>query len=128
MKQKKHIGLALFLIIFISIIYIILAVKPLNKEYSFTPVWKISTANPAIPEAESDEKIMNFHLGQTLGYFTENGKVIFPPPLLLKPSLKVAVSLRQSSILHSSNIGQEASSLWFQHSHRALLLYTSGFW
>ncbi|XP_055441574.1 uncharacterized protein LOC129655324 isoform X3 [Bubalus kerabau] len=57
----------------------------------------------------------------------ENGKVIFPPPLLLKPSLEVAVSLRQSSILHSLNIGQKASSLWFQHSHRALLLYTSGF-
>ena len=74
MKQKKHIGLALFLIIFISIIYIILAVKPLNKEYSFTPVWKISTANPVINNSGSKPHSY-FHLGQTLGYFDEDGNI-----------------------------------------------------
>ena len=73
MKQKKHIGLALFLILFISIIYIILAVKPLNKEYSFTPVWKISTANPVINNSEKSKSA--FHLGQTLGYFDEDGNI-----------------------------------------------------
>ena len=56
MKQKKHIGLAIFLIIFISVIYIILAAKPLNKEYSFTPVWKISTANPVLKDDSSKTK------------------------------------------------------------------------
>ena len=71
MKQKKHIGLALFLIIFISIIYIILAVKPLNKEYSFTPVWIISTANPVINNSGTKTKSY-FHLGQTLGYFDDD--------------------------------------------------------
>ena len=74
MKQKKHIGLALFLIIFISIIYIILAVKPLNKEYSFTPVWKISTANPVINNSNTKPNSY-FHLGQTLGYFDEDGNI-----------------------------------------------------
>lgn len=74
MKQKKHIGLALFLILFISIIYIILAVKPLNKEYSFTPVWKISTANPVINNSVTKQKSA-FHLGQTLGYFDEDGNI-----------------------------------------------------
>ena len=74
MKQKKHIGLALFLIIIISIIYIILAVKPLNKEYSFTPVWKISTANPVINNSPSKPHSY-FHLGQTLGYFDEDGNI-----------------------------------------------------
>ena len=74
MKQKKHIGLALFLIIFISIIYIILAVKPLNKEYSFTPVWKISTANPVINTSGTKPQSA-FHLGQTLGYFDEDGNI-----------------------------------------------------
>ncbi len=73
MKQKKHIGLALFLILFISIIYIILAVKPLNKEYAFTPVWKISTANPVISSASKAHSY--FHLGQTLGYFDEDGNI-----------------------------------------------------
>lgn len=74
MKQKKHIGLALFLILIISIIYIILAVKPLNKEYSFTPVWKISTANPVINNSNSKPNSY-FHLGQTLGYFDEDGNI-----------------------------------------------------
>ena len=74
MKPKKHFGLAIFLIIFISIIYIFLAVRPLNKEYSFTPVWKISTANPVINTASSGKKT-HFHLGQTLGYFDDDGNI-----------------------------------------------------
>ncbi len=74
MKTKKHIGLALFLILLISIIYIILAAKPLNKEYSFTPVWKISTANPVTNENASKPKSY-FKLGQTLGYFDEDGNI-----------------------------------------------------
>ncbi len=73
MKTKKHFGLALFLIIFISIIYIALAAKPLNKEYSFTPVWKISTANPVINISSKPNSA--FHLGQTLGYFDEDGNI-----------------------------------------------------
>lgn len=74
MKPKKHFGLAIFLIIFISIIYIFLAVRPLNKEYCFTPVWKISTANPVINTASSGKKT-HFHLGQTLGYFDDDGNI-----------------------------------------------------
>ncbi len=74
MKTKKYIGLSIFLIILISIIYIILAAKPLNKEYSFTPEWKISTANPVINQNPS-EKQSYFHLGQTLGYFDKDGNI-----------------------------------------------------
>ena len=74
MKKKRHIGLAIFLLILISIIYIILAAKPLNKEYSFTPVWKISTANPVLNENSSKPQSY-FHLGQTLGYFDEDGNI-----------------------------------------------------
>lgn len=73
MKTKKHFGLALFLIVLISIIYVALAAKPLNKEYSFTPVWKISTANPVINI--SSKQTSAFHLGQTLGYFDEDGNI-----------------------------------------------------
>ncbi len=74
MKTKKYIGLSIFLIIFISIIYIILAAKPLNKEFSFTPVWKISTANPVINE-NAGQSQSYFHLGQTLGYFDSDGNI-----------------------------------------------------
>ncbi len=74
MKQKKHIGLGVFLLILFSIIYILLAAKPLNKEYSFTPVWKISTANPVLSKSLTKEQYY-FHLGQTLGYFDEDGNI-----------------------------------------------------
>ena len=74
MKTKKHYGLALFLLILISSIYIILAAKPLNKEYSFTPVWKISTANPVIKDNLTKPQSY-FHLGQTLGYFDADGNI-----------------------------------------------------
>ena len=76
MKLKRLIPLYIIVTFIFTLMYIIFAAKPLAKEYQFTPIWKISTANPAISEAEDGEKIMNFHLGQTLGYFTENGKVI----------------------------------------------------
>ena len=88
MKAKKHIGLALFLIILISIIYILLTAKPLNKEYSLTPVWKISTANPVLKA--SQKKQTYFHLGQTLGYFDEDGNIslyqTFPSKLSISDS------------------------------------------
>lgn len=75
MKIKKYIGLFIFLGILISIIYILLAVKPLSYEYQFTPVWKINTSNPAIKEIPQDKKRQFFHLGQTLGYFDEDGNI-----------------------------------------------------
>ena len=74
MKTKKHVGLVIFLIIFFSIIYIILATKPLNKEYSFTPVWKISTSNPVLSQNTTKHQSY-FHLGQTLGYFDADGNI-----------------------------------------------------
>lgn len=74
MKTKKHVGLAIFLLIFFSIIYIIFAAKPLNKEYSFTPVWKISTSNPVL-STNSTKPQSYFHLGQTLGYFDSDGNI-----------------------------------------------------
>ena len=74
MKTKKHVGLAIFLLIFFSVIYILVAPKPLNKEYSFIPVWKISTANPVL-SSETDKKQTYFHLGQTLGYFDADGNI-----------------------------------------------------
>lgn len=80
MKTKKYVGLFIFLGIIISIIYIILAVKPLSYEYQFTPLWKISTANPVVTKAPAAAKdaraIMYFHLGQTLGYFDEDGHIL----------------------------------------------------
>ena len=75
MKSKKIAPLIIFLIIFFTLIYIILAAKPLGKEFQFTPEWKISVSAPAIDENKESKPTIYFKLGQSLGYFTEDGKV-----------------------------------------------------
>ena len=72
--MKKLIPLYIIITIVFTILYIIFASKPLAKEYQFTPVWKISTANPVIKNS-SATNVSYFHLGQTLGYFDDNGNI-----------------------------------------------------
>ena len=72
MKKNKIYIPVTFTIIFI-ILYILFAAKPLAKEYSVTPQWKINTSNPVIQKSTYSPKY--FHLGQTAGYFTEDGNI-----------------------------------------------------
>ncbi|MCR5187484.1 MAG: WD40 repeat domain-containing protein [Treponema sp.] len=71
--KKKNFGLPIIISIIFILLYVIFAAKPLAKEYQITPEWKIATSNPLI--SPSDKEQMYFHLGQTLGYFTEDGKI-----------------------------------------------------
>lgn len=73
MKNKKALHLSITIAIIFIVLYIILAAKPLAKEYQIIPEWKISTSNPLIKESNKDQ--MYFHLGQTIGYFTEDGEI-----------------------------------------------------
>lgn len=71
--NKKKFGLPIIISLIFILLYVIFAAKPLAKEYQITPEWKISISNPAI--SSSDKEQMYFHLGQTLGYFTEDGTI-----------------------------------------------------
>ncbi len=75
MKKNSVISLSIFLAILFTILYILLSAKPLAKEYQFSPVWKISASNPSIKEAANGENVIHYHLGQTIGYFTEDGNI-----------------------------------------------------
>ena len=75
MKSKKTGLIIALVIIFLTLIYIFLAVKPLSKEFHFDPEWKISLASPALYENTENKDTLYFKLGQTLGYVTEDGKV-----------------------------------------------------
>lgn len=75
MKTKKSIRFYTCLSILFCIIYIFIAVKPLGTEYQFTPEWKIDVASPNIKEQKEDSSLLYFKLGQTMGYFTEDGDV-----------------------------------------------------
>lgn len=73
MKNKKKICIPILIALIFTIIYTIFAAKPLAKEYQFNPEWKINASNPVLKQ--SDKNQMYFHLGQTLGYFTEDGDI-----------------------------------------------------
>ncbi len=75
MKNKKSASIYLALGFMITAAYVIFAVKPLEKEFQFTPEWKIDVANPSVQETGEGEKTHYFKLGQTMGYFTYDGKV-----------------------------------------------------
>ena len=75
MKSKNHIHLFIFFAIIFIIIYIILAARPLNKEYNFTPEWKKSISSPSVKSISADTKKIYFKLGQSIGYFTEDDQI-----------------------------------------------------
>lgn len=75
MKNKKNISFYIFASIIFCILYILFAIKPLGTEHQFNPEWKIDVTNPSTVKAEEGDKLLPFKLGQTLGYFTQDGKV-----------------------------------------------------
>ena len=75
MKTKKTSSFYITLALILCAVYIIFAIKPLGFEYQLTPGWKIDVTNPTISEPEENERLLHFKLGQSIGYFTEDGKV-----------------------------------------------------
>lgn len=76
MKHKKGAAFYVFSGIAVSIVYVILAVEPLAKEHQFLAQWKLDV-NAQTPKADAaGEKPLDFKLGQTMGYFTESGKLL----------------------------------------------------
>ncbi len=79
MKEKVKIIVPVF--IFLAVLYIILASRPLSPEIQFTPVWTIdldayTKSEQTAIEDEDFKNAVSFKMGQTLGYLTPNGKVL----------------------------------------------------
>jgi hypothetical protein len=102
MKTKKSIAFYVFLSILFCIAYIILAARPLTTEYQFTPEWKIDTSTQTLTPLSPDETPLYFHLGQTIGYFTENGQLIslstFPFKATISSSYFASYTADSSSV------------------------------
>lgn len=75
MNTKKSTSFYIISAAVFCIAYIILAVKPLGSEFQFEPCWKIDVTNPTISEASESVDPISFKLGQSMGYFSEDGKV-----------------------------------------------------
>ena len=98
MKTKKLIPLFILILIVSLVLYTFLAIKPLGKEYQFSPVWKISASNPSITKVDPSKKKLYFNLNKQLGYFTEDGEVT----LYEKYPIKAAISDSYYSIYDNS--------------------------
>lgn len=77
MQNKKPFKLIVGLSAFFFI-YIIVSLKPLGHELHLTPDWAVSIDR--IQEKKDSDELIPFRLGQTIGYFTEDGRVISAIP------------------------------------------------
>ena len=115
MKHKKGVAFYVFLGIVFSIVYIILAAEPLAKEHQFIPQWKLDV-NAHIQKADaSGEKPLYFKLGQTMGYFTESGKLLsvetFPFKAAISEHYYAPYNTYGSSIDFFTPDGQKAGTI-----------------
>lgn len=112
--MKKQVSFYIILTIIFTALYITFAAKPLAKEYQFTPVWKISTANPAVTDHDGGS-LMHFHLGQTLGYFTEDGKITafqtFPDRASVSDFYYATYNAQSSDIPFFKSNGEQAGTI-----------------
>ena len=76
MKTKKSITIIITSIaIIFSLLYIVLAATPLAKEYNYISEWKLDLTDPVLEQIPDEAQMIPFKLGQTMGYFTEEGKI-----------------------------------------------------
>lgn len=73
MNSKKRFKLIVCLLIF-CFVYIIVALRPLGHELHLTPDWAVTIDR--IQEQKEDDILIPYRLGQSIGYFTEDGRVI----------------------------------------------------
>ena len=114
MKTKKHIHIYILLAFFFIIIYIILAAKPLGKEYHFTPQWRKSVASPTVNSSSSAQQIY-FKLGQSIGYFTEDGQITtfktFPAKASISSEYYATYNTEDAKITFFNKHNQEQGEL-----------------
>ncbi|MBQ8014154.1 MAG: hypothetical protein IJ257_07160 [Treponema sp.] len=79
--MKKNVKIIAPIFIFLALLYIIIASRPLSAEIQFLPVWTIDLesyikSGQAEVEAADFENAVSFKMGQNLGYFTPDGKIL----------------------------------------------------
>ncbi|MBR1403245.1 MAG: hypothetical protein IJ558_03635 [Treponema sp.] len=79
--MNKKVKIILPICAILAVLYIIFAAKPLYPEIQFLPVWTLdldsyTKGEVAEATAEDFEHAVAFKLGQNLGYFTPEGKIL----------------------------------------------------
>lgn len=79
--MSKNVKIILPVLIILAILYIIMAARPLSPEIQFVPVWTVdlegyTESGDESADEEDFGRAIFFKLGQTLGYFTPEGKIL----------------------------------------------------
>lgn len=115
--KTKSVNISFYILtgIIITVLYLFLAAKPLTKEYHFTPEWKINTTSPETENPDPEQKILHFRLGQTLGYFTENGILTlcrtFPTKASVSDSYFATYSTNAGGTKFFTSTGEQAGTI-----------------
>lgn len=75
MSAKKSVPLCVFICVAVFIVYIFVGVRPLGYEYQFVPDWTIDVHSGGVSASNSEDNLIYFKLGQTMGYFTSDGRL-----------------------------------------------------
>ena len=90
--EKSNRTYIVIICVLLSILYMIFAFHPLSTEIHFVPVWAVDSSRTSFAPDEPvpDElygEAIPFKLGQTLGYFTDGGKILMSETFPYKASI-----------------------------------------
>ena len=115
MKTKKHIGAFILIAFLFIILYIVLAAKPLGKEYHFSPEWKKSITISYEQAGTTASPLIYFKLGQSIGYFTQDGNITisktFPSKAAISSEYHALYTTEAQNIVFYNNKNQEQGTL-----------------
>ena len=79
--MSKRLKIILPVFVLLAILYVIIAARPLSPEIQFIPVWTVDLEAYTKSDSpdfspEDFENAVSFKMGQTLGYFTPEGKIL----------------------------------------------------
>ena len=133
--MNKKINVIIPVCIAVSILYIFLAVRPLSKEIHFKTLWTTPCTRAATLPGDTvlhEEDYIPFKLGQTAGYFTEDGTIVnffsFPYKATLSQKEYALFGTSDSSIQIFSNKGEKTTLIkkqgfpFFQDGRKYLML------
>lgn len=115
MKSKNRFPLHIFLAVALCAVYIVMAARPLGEEYQFVPEWRIDAGTAPLSEPREGDEAIPFKLGQTIGYFTSDGRVTrtvsFPFKAALSERRYAPYNANSQSIKFFNPDGTEAGTL-----------------
>lgn len=131
--MEKKANIAIPLGITLSVLYIVLAARPLSKEAHFISKWTVE-ANRVSAKADqaAGKNKIPFKIGQNAGYFTEDGIILnvftFPYKVTISPSSYAVYGSNGKPIKFNNPDGSEAGRIelegfpFFQQDRKYLML------